>query len=161
GNPMDEKSDLGPLARFDLRDLLDRQVKESLRKGAKLLVGGEIPAGNGAFYPPTILTDVQKGMPAYDEEIFGPVAAIIAAKNEREAVRLANDTSYGLGSGIFSRNLRKAQKLAREDLQAGATFVNSFVQSDPRLPFGGIKESGFGRELGVFGIHEFVNIKTV
>lgn len=161
GDPMDETVVVGPQARHDLRDDLHRQVEESIKKGAKCLLGGEIPPGKGAFYPPTILTDVKKGMPAYDEEIFGPAAAIIPVKDEKEAITTANDSVFGLGSAIFTRDIEKGTKLAEKELQAGCSFVNTFVRSDPRLPFGGIKESGYGRELSHFGIREFVNIKTV
>ncbi len=161
GDPMDETVTVGPQARFDLRDDLHRQVKESIEKGAKCLLGGEIPTGKGAFYPPTILTNVKKGMPAYDEEIFGPAAAIIPVKDEKEAIAAANDTVFGLGSAIFTRDLEKGTRLAEKELQAGTCFVNTFVRSDPRLPFGGIKESGYGRELSHYGIKEFVNIKTI
>ena len=161
GDPMDEKSRIGPLARIDLRDQLHEQVKQSVAKGAKVLCGGFIPDMPGAFYPPTVLTNVKKGMPAYDDELFGPVAAIIEAKDEKDAMRIANDTIYGLGGGIISKNRAHAEKLAANELQAGSCFVNDYVHSDPHLPFGGIKQSGYGRELGSYGIHEFVNIKTV
>ena len=161
GDPMDEKSRIGPMARIDLRDQLHEQVLRSVEKGAKILCGGFIPDGPGAFYPPTVLTKVKKGMPAYDDELFGPVAAIIEAKDEKDAIRIANDSIYGLGAGIISKNRAKAEQLAAEELQAGSCFVNDFVHSDPHLPFGGTKQSGYGRELGSFGIHEFVNIKTV
>lgn len=161
GNPMDKNNKIGPMARTDLRDQLHAQVQESIKKGAKLLCGGYIPEGEGAFYPPTVLTNVKKGMPAYDEELFGPVAAIIEAKDETDAIRLANDSIYGLGAGIFSKNRARAEKLAAKELQAGNCFVNAFVHSDARLPFGGAKQSGYGRELSEFGIREFVNIKTV
>lgn len=161
GDPMDETVVVGPQARHDLRDELHRQVEESIKKGAKCLLGGEIPAGKGAFYPPTILTDVKKGMPAYDEELFGPAAAIIPVKDEEEAIAAANDSVFGLGSAIFTRDIEKGTRLAEKELQAGCSFVNTFVRSDPRLPFGGIKESGYGRELSHFGIREFVNIKTI
>ena len=161
GDPMDEKSRIGPMARLDLRDQLHEQVLKSVEKGAKILCGGFIPDCPGAFYPPTVLTKVKKGMPAYDDELFGPVAAIIEAKDEKDAMRIANDSIYGLGAGIISRNRAKAEKLAAQELQAGSCFVNDFVHSDPHLPFGGTKQSGYGRELGSFGIHEFVNIKTV
>jgi succinate-semialdehyde dehydrogenase / glutarate-semialdehyde dehydrogenase len=120
-----------------------------------------VPAGNGAFYPATVLTDVQEGCPAYDEEIFGPVAAVIPVESESEAIEVANATSFGLGSAVFTRDLERGEKIAAHELEAGSSFVNEFVRSDPRLPFGGIKESGYGRELSGFGIHEFVNIKTV
>ena len=161
GNPMDEKTELGPQARADLRNELHEQVKNSIKKGAKCILGGEIPKGKGAFYPATILTNVKKGMPAYDDELFGPVASIISAKNEEEAIKIANDSIFGLGSAIFTKDVEKGEKIAKEQLQAGSAFVNEFVKSDPRLPFGGINQSGFGRELGIFGIHEFVNIKTI
>jgi succinate-semialdehyde dehydrogenase/glutarate-semialdehyde dehydrogenase len=161
GHPMDMDNKIGPMARHDLRDQLHQQVLKSIEMGAKLLCGGYIPDSKGAYYPPTVLTNVKKGMPAYDEELFGPVAAIITAKDEPDAIRLANDSMYGLGAGIFSKNRTKAEKIAATQLQAGNCFVNSFVHSDPRLPFGGTKQSGYGRELSIFGIREFVNIKTV
>lgn len=161
GDPMDMDNKIGPMARHDLRDQLHQQVQQSIAMGAKLLCGGYIPQNDGAYYPPTVLTNVKKGMPAYDEELFGPVAAIIEARDEADAVRLANDTIYGLGAGIFSKNRVRAEKIAATQLQAGNCFVNAFVHSDPRLPFGGVKQSGYGRELSIFGIREFVNIKTV
>lgn len=161
GDPLEEDVDLGPQAREDLRDGVHQQVLRSVRKGAKLLLGGKIPKGPGAFYPATVLTDVKKGMPAFDEELFGPVAAIIAAKDEKDAVKMANDTVFGLGAAVFSVDVARAEKIAAQELEAGCCFVNAQVKSDPRLPFGGIKESGYGRELGIFGIREFVNIKTV
>ena len=153
--------DVGPQARVDLRDDLDRQVRDSIARGARVLVGGERPQGPGAFYPPTVLTDVRKGMPAYDEETFGPVAAIITVSDEAEALRVANDSPFGLGAAIFTRNTDRGTALAAEELDAGNCFVNDFVRSDSRLPFGGVKQSGYGRELSSFGIREFVNIKTV
>ena len=161
GHPMDESSKIGPMARIDLRDQLHDQVVRSIARGAKLLCGGTIPDGAGAYYPPTVLTNVKKGMAAYEEELFGPVAVIIEAKDEHDAMRIVNDSIYGLGGGIISKDRKKAERLAAEELQAGNCFVNDFVHSDPRLPFGGIKQSGYGRELGSFGIREFVNIKTV
>jgi len=161
GDGMDESSRIGPMARADLRDQLHEQVVKSVDKGAKLLCGGFIPDTQGAYYPPSVLTNVKKGMPAYDEELFGPVAAIIEAKDETDAIRIANDSVYGLGGGIISKNRANAERLAVNELQAGSCFVNDFVHSDPRLPFGGIKHSGYGREIGTFGIREFVNIKTV
>ena len=161
GDPMDESVDIGPLARADLRNQLHRQVMRSVQAGAQCLVGGKIPKQKGAFYPPTVLTRVKKGMPAFDEELFGPVAAIIAARDEAEAIRLANDSSFGLGAAVFTRDRQKGEQIAAHQLEAGNCFVNALVKSDPRLPFGGIKNSGYGRELGLFGIHEFVNIKTV
>ena len=161
GDAMDEDVDLGPLARMDLRDTLARQVEVSVGMGARCLLGGEIPAGPGAFYPATVLTDVGPGMPAYEEELFGPVAAILPVPSEAEALRVANDTSYGLGGAVYTSDVEKGEWIARTVLDAGACFVNDFVRSDPRLPFGGTKQSGYGRELAPFGIHEFMNIKTV
>jgi len=161
GNPMEEDTVVGPQAREDLRDELHGQVTRSIELGAKCILGGKIPSGRGAFYPPTILTDVGPGMPAYDEELFGPVAAIIPVRDEDEAVRVANDTVFGLGAAVFTRDIANGTRIATEELEAGACFVNAFVRSDPRLPFGGVKESGYGRELSPFGILEFVNIKTV
>ncbi len=160
GNPEENETNLGPLARKDLRDTLHEQVTKSIDKGATPLLGCELPKGPGFFYPASILTDVKPGMPAFDEELFGPVAAIIRVQDENEAVQLANKTVYGLGSGIFTRDLEKAKNLASK-LEAGNVFINDFVKSDPEIPFGGIKQSGVGRELGREGIQEFVNIKTV
>ena len=161
GNPLDEKTDIGPQARIDLRDILHKQVQKSIKQHAKCLLGGFKPEGNNAFYPPTVLTNVRKGMPAYDEELFGPVAAIIEAKDEFEAIQIANDSIFGLGAAIFSKDINRAEMIAATQLQAGACFVNALVKSDSRLPFGGIKQSGYGRELSHFGIKEFVNTKTV
>ncbi len=161
GDPMEEDTVVGPQAREDLRDELHEQVRKSIEKGARLLLGGEVPKAPGAYYPPTVLSDVRKGMPAYDEELFGPVAAIIAVKDEDEAIRVANDSVFGLGAAVFTKDVARGEEIARKRLHAGACFVNTFVKSDPRLPFGGIKESGYGRELADFGIREFVNIKTV
>ncbi len=161
GDPRDKATTLGPMARRDLRDDLHRQVQDSIAKGARLLTGGTIPPGPGAFYPPTVLTDVRPGMPAYDAELFGPVAAVIAAKDEADAVRIANDSVFGLGGGVFTGDLTRGERLAVEAVDAGAVFVNATVQSDQRLPFGGIKQSGYGRELSAFGIREFVNVKTI
>ena len=161
GDPTKPETTIGPMARIDLRDELHQQVIKSIDKGAKCLLGGYIPQMKGAFYPVTILTDVTKGMPAYDEELFGPVAAIISAKDENEAIEIANDTIFGLGAAVFTSNIEKGKNIAANLLDAGCCFVNDFVKSDPRLPFGGIKESGFGRELSHYGIKEFVNIKTV
>ncbi len=161
GDPFDESNNLGPQARIDLRDELHRQVTASVEKGAKILLGGEIPKSKGAFYPPTVLSNVKAGIPAYDEELFGPVAALIKVKDENEAIRIANDSNFGLGASVFTKNISRGERIAKEELAAGNCFVNEFVKSDPRLPFGGINESGYGRELSVFGIREFVNIKTV
>jgi succinate-semialdehyde dehydrogenase/glutarate-semialdehyde dehydrogenase len=153
--------DIGPQARVDLRDDLDRQVRESVARGARALVGGTKPDGPGAFYPPTVLSHVGKGMPAYDEETFGPVAAIITVASEDEALRVANDSPFGLGAAVFTRDTARGTTIAAHELEAGNCFVNDFVRSDPRLPFGGVKQSGYGRELSAFGIREFVNVKTV
>lgn len=161
GDPMDKNTDIGPQARPDLRDELHKQVMKSIQLGAKCILGGEIPAGTHSFYPPTILTEVKKGMPAYEEELFGPVAAIISAANEEEAIQIANDTAFGLGAAVFTRDLKRGEIIASRRLEAGSCFVNTMVRSDPRLPFGGIKQSGYGRELGLYGIREFVNVKTV
>ena len=161
GDPLEESTDIGPQARADLRNELHEQVMKSIEKGAICILGGEIPEGNNAYYPATILTNVTPGMPGYDEELFGPVASIISAKNEADAIRIANDSIFGLGSAVFTQDIAKGERIASLELQAGASYVNERVQSDPRLPFGGIKTSGYGRELAAFGILEFVNIKTV
>lgn len=161
GNPFDESNHIGPQASVPLRDELNQQVNKSVELGAELLLGGKIPTMPGAWYPPTVLSNVKKGMPAYDEELFGPVAALIKAKDEAEAIKIANDSIFGLGAAVFTRDVKRGEKITKEKLHAGCCFVNAFVKSDPRLPFGGIKESGYGRELSSFGIREFVNIKTV
>jgi len=160
GDPLDRGTHVGPQARVDLRDDLHRQVEESIKRGARRLLGGEIPSGPGAFYPPTLLAAVDKGMPAFDEETFGPVAAVIRARDEADAIRLANDSSFGLGASLWTQDRARAERLAAQ-IQAGAVFVNGLVKSDARLPFGGIKRSGYGRELSEYGIREFVNIKSV
>jgi succinate-semialdehyde dehydrogenase/glutarate-semialdehyde dehydrogenase len=163
GDPFKEETDLGPMARMDLRDELHRQVLGNIKAGANLILGGSLPSNpeSHAFYTPTILTGVKKGMSAYSEEIFGPVASVFTAKDAKEAIAIANDTSFGLGAAVFTKDIALGEKIARKELQAGSCFVNTNVRSDPRLPFGGINQSGYGRELGVFGIREFVNIKTV
>ena len=161
GDPMKEETNIGPQARNDLREELHRQVIKSAKYGANVLIGGEIPEGKGSFYPPTVLANVQPEMPAYKEELFGPVASLIKAKDEEDAIRIANDTVFGLGAAVFTQNIARGERIAREELNAGNCFVNDLVKSDPRLPFGGIKESGYGRELSEMGIREFVNIKTV
>jgi len=161
GDPLAEGTTIGPLARSDLRDQLHDQVQRSVKQGARLRIGGEIPDGPGWFYPPTVLTDVRTGMTACDEELFGPVAAIIGVQDEVEAIQVANDSRFGLGAAVFTRDVKRGEQIAAGQLEAGACFVNDFVKSDPRLPFGGIKESGYGRELSAFGIREFVNVKTV
>ncbi len=161
GDPLDSNTSIGPLSRKDLRDELHQQVETSHAMGASVLVGGFIPVGDAAFYSPTVIENVTTGMPAYHEELFGPVAVLYRFKTEEEAIRIANDTVFGLGAGIFTANLAKGKLLAEKGLEAGCVFVNDFVKSDPRLPFGGIKESGYGRELSTIGIREFVNVKTV
>ena len=161
GDPNDVSTSIGPMARIDLRDELHEQVQQSVEEGAKVLCGAFVPEGNNAFYPPTVLENVKVGMPAYHDELFGPVASLIKVKNIEEAIYIANDTVFGLGAGVFTSDHRKGQELAEKGLEAGCVFVNDFVKSDPRLPFGGIKESGYGRELSACGIREFVNIKTI
>jgi succinate-semialdehyde dehydrogenase/glutarate-semialdehyde dehydrogenase len=161
GDPFVENTDYGPLARHDLRDQLHEQVRESVAAGAKCLLGGYVPKGEGAFYPATVLTNVGRGMPAYSEELFGPVAAIISVRDADEAIRVANDSNFGLGAAVFTEDIARGEAIASQFLEAGSCFVNAFVKSDPRLPFGGIAESGYGRELSHYGIREFVNIKTV
>ena len=161
GDPLDPATQVGPLARLDLRDTVRRQVDESVSRGAKLLLGGQVPDVPGAWYPPTVLTSVSRGMPAYEQELFGPVAAIVPARTEREAIRVANDTAYGLGAAVFTRDLLRGEMIAARELESGTAVVNGRVQSDPRLPFGGVKDSGYGRELSAYGLKEFVNVKAV
>jgi len=160
GDPREPATDVGPIARGDLRDRLHAQVTASIKQGAHLVMGGHPVPGPGFFYETTLLTNVKKGQPAYDEELFGPVAAIIRVRDEAAAILAANDSIYGLGAAIFSRNRRRARAVASR-LQAGAVFINDFVRSDPTMPFGGIKQSGHGRELGQYGALEFTNIKTI
>lgn len=160
GDPLDETTQVGSMARLDLLEELDEQVQKSIRMGARLLCGGKKADGPGAFYLPTVLTDVKKRMPVYDEETFGPVSAIISVKDNDEAIKVANDSRFGLGGSLWSRDLKKAEAYARK-VESGAVFVNGMTKSDPRLPFGGIKKSGYGRELSSYGIKEFVNIKTI
>lgn len=160
GDPKEEMTSIAPLARIDLRDDLHAQVQRSLAMGATLVTGGEFIGTQGNYYAPTILDQVRPGMPAFDEELFGPVAAMVRVKNIEEAIHLANQSSFGLGGSVWTRNTARGESIARR-IQAGNAFVNGIVKSDPRLPFGGIKESGFGRELSYHGIREFVNIKTV
>jgi succinate-semialdehyde dehydrogenase/glutarate-semialdehyde dehydrogenase len=160
GNPMDRANQVGPLARADLVDDLERQVNESVRLGARTLVGGKRLDGSGYYYAPTVLGNVRPGMPVYHEETFGPVAALIRVRDADEALRVANDTDFGLGSNIWTRDVARAKKLA-ERVEAGLVFINGMVASDARLPFGGVKRSGYGRELSDYGIKEFTNIQTV
>lgn len=161
GDPRNPSTTLGPMARIDLRDELHAQVESTVSGGARLVLGGEIPDGNGAFYPPTLLAGVTDGMPVYRDETFGPVAAVITAKDLDDAVDIANDSEFGLGAAIFTSDVELGERVARDRLQAGSCFVNALVASDPRLPFGGIKMSGYGRELSDIGMMEFLNVKTV
>jgi len=160
GDPRDPRTEVGPMARVDLRDALHEQVQRSLAMGARLLTGGKILPGPGAFYAPTVVSAVVKGMSLYSEETFGPVSTIISVKDEEEAIRVANDTDYGLGASLWTRDMEKAERLARQ-IESGGVFINGMTKSDPRLPFGGVKRSGYGRELSHHGIREFVNIKTI
>lgn len=159
GDPMDDSSDIGPLARKDLQEKLHEQVEESVKKGATISVGGKLPEGKGNFYPATILENVKEGQPAYDDELFGPVASLIRAKDQDDAMRIANDSRYGLGGAIFSKDEDKAIRLASEQFDTGMVYINGYGLANPALPFGGVKNSGHGREHGGFGIKEFVNIK--
>lgn len=161
GNPLDESSNLGPLARADLRDTVQSQVDLSVKQGAVILCGGIIPEGCGFYYPPTVLENVLPGQPAFDDEIFGPVISMITAKDEGEAIDLANQSHFGLSAAVFTQNIERGEKIARDQIKVGTCCVNSMVRSDPRLPFGGIQSSGYGRELSAEGIHEFTNIKTI
>ena len=161
GDPMDDSSDIGPLARKDLQEQLHEQVEQSVAKGATIAVGGKVPDSKGSFYPATILENVEKGQPAYDDELFGPVASLIRAKDQDDALRIANDSRYGLGGAIFSKDTDKAVRLAREEFDTGMVYINGYGLANPALPFGGVKNSGYGREHGGFGIKEFVNIKAV
>ena len=161
GDPRREGTKLGPMQSIEARDEIHRQVTESVRKGARLLLGGTVPDRTGAWYPATVLSNVRPGQPAHDEEVFGPVAAVIAAKDEHDAIRIANSSEFGLGSGVLTADLDRGRRIAARELDAGLSFVNENVRSDPRMPFGGVKHSGYGRECSAFGIREFTNIKTV
>lgn len=160
GDPCERDTLVGPLARADLRDTLVGQVEASVAQGARAVVGGSVLGTQGYFYAPTVLEGVSDQMPAFREETFGPVAAVVRARDAEDALRLANDTPYGLGANLWTRDLERAKQLARK-IEAGNVFINGMVASDPRLPFGGVKRSGYGRELGVFGIREFTNIQTI
>ncbi|HSP03461.1 MAG TPA: NAD-dependent succinate-semialdehyde dehydrogenase [Acidimicrobiales bacterium] len=161
GDPMDDETTVGPQAQESLRDDLHDQVRRTIDAGAELVLGGEVPDRDGAWYPPTVLTGVTSDMAAGSEETFGPVGAVMRARDEDHAIELANDTSFGLGAAVFTQDLERGERIAAEELAAGCCFVNDLVASDPRLPFGGIKDSGYGRELSHLGIREFVNEKTV
>jgi succinate-semialdehyde dehydrogenase / glutarate-semialdehyde dehydrogenase len=161
GDPTEAGSDLGPMVSLAARDTLHIQVTESIEKGATCLLGGQLLPGDGAFYPPTLLADVRPGMPAFDEELFGPVVSVVRVTDVEEAIALANTSEFGLGGAIFTRDHELAMDIATKRLESGCCAVNDFVKSDPRLPFGGIKKSGYGRELSHNGIREFVNLKTV
>ncbi len=161
GDPTSEDSDLGPMARKDLRDELHEQVENSVKKGAAVLCGGNIPDGDGYYYPATVLANVKPGQPAYDDELFGPVASLIKAKDDEDAMRIANDSRFGLGGGIFSEDVDKAVELASKHFDTGMVFINSFGLAQPNMPFGGVKNSGYGREHGGFGLKEFVNTKAI
>ena len=160
GDPLERSTNIGPLARNDLRDALDRQVQASIGQGARVALGGARGTGRGYFYQPTVLLGVTPDMAAFREETFGPAAAVIRVKDDAEAIRFANDSPYGLGASLWSNDLDKAQQLARQ-IESGSVFINGMVASDPRLPFGGVKRSGYGRELSLFGIRELVNIQTI
>jgi acyl-CoA reductase-like NAD-dependent aldehyde dehydrogenase len=160
GDPLDPETRIGPLARADLLDALEEQVEESVRRGARVVLGGKRLDGRGYFFEPTVLTGVDREMPAFRQETFGPVAAVIRAQDEREALELANDSEYGLGASLWTRDLERGRRLARK-VESGSVFINGMVASDPRLPFGGVKRSGYGRELSSFGIREFTNIQTI
>ncbi|MGA9588623.1 MAG: NAD-dependent succinate-semialdehyde dehydrogenase [Salegentibacter sp.] len=161
GDPTSEESDIGPMAREDLRDQIHEQVEQSVKKGANILCGGKKPEGDGFYYPATVLADLEPGMPAYDDELFGPVASLIRAKDDKDAMRIANDSRFGLGGGIFSKDEKKARELAKYHFDTGMISINSFALANPNMPFGGVKDSGFGREHGTFGVHEFVNVKSI
>jgi succinate-semialdehyde dehydrogenase/glutarate-semialdehyde dehydrogenase len=160
-DPLKDGTRLGPMQSIEARDQIHRQVAESVRKGARVLLGGKVPDRPGAWYPATVLTSVHPGQPAHDEEVFGPVAAIIAAEDERDALRIANASEFGLGSGVLTSDLDRGRRIATEELEAGLAFVNENVRSDSRMPFGGVKHSGYGRECAGYGIREFTNIKSV
>ncbi|WP_424000001.1 NAD-dependent succinate-semialdehyde dehydrogenase [Maribacter sp. IgM3_T14_3] len=161
GDPKKKETELGPMAREDLRKEIHEQVLESVEKGAEILCGGKIPDGEGYFYPATVLGNVTPGQPAYDDELFGPVASLIKAKDDEDAMRIANDSRFGLGGGIFSKDIEKATELAEKHFDTGMVFINSFGLAEPSMPFGGVKDSGYGREHGGFGMKEFVNVKSI
>ncbi len=161
GDPMQEDTYIGPQARVDLRDGLHDQVQRTVQAGARLLTGGEVPTGPGAFYPATVLAGVRPGMAAWSEELFGPVATLIRVKDEKEDIEVANGTDFGLGGAVWTQDLARGERIAADGIESGAAFVNDMSRSDPRLPFGGIRNSGYGRELSIYGIREFVNVHAV
>ncbi|MDC6388471.1 NAD-dependent succinate-semialdehyde dehydrogenase [Maribacter sp. PR1] len=161
GDPTDSETDLGPMARKDLREKLHEQVQKSVQNGAEILCGGEMPEGDGYYYPATVLAQVSDGQPAYDDELFGPVASLMKAKDNEDAMRIANDSRFGLGGGIFSKDVDKAVEMASKYFDTGMVFINSFGLAEPNMPFGGVKNSGYGREHGGFGMKEFVNAKSI
>jgi succinate-semialdehyde dehydrogenase/glutarate-semialdehyde dehydrogenase len=161
GDPSEEGVYIGPMARVDLRDGLHDQVKRSVEAGARLLLGGEVPEGPGAYYPATVLAGVKPGMAAWSEELFGPVATLIRVKDEQQAIEVANGTDFGLGGAVWTRDIARGERIAADEIQSGAAFVNDMSKSDPRMPFGGIRHSGYGRELSIHGIREFVNVHAV
>ena len=161
GDPTGEEAKIGPMARKDLRDDLHEQVEQSVAKGAEILCGGQVPEGEGYYYPATVLGNVEPGQPAYDDELFGPVASLIRAKDDEDAMRIANDSKFGLGGGIISRDVERAVKMAETQFDTGMVFINGFGLATPNMPFGGVKDSGYGREHGGFGMLEFTNAKAV
>jgi succinate-semialdehyde dehydrogenase/glutarate-semialdehyde dehydrogenase len=161
GDPTDDASDIGPMAREDLRDDLHAQVEKSVENGATILCGGKKPSGAGYYYPATVLADVAPGQPAYDDELFGPVASLIRAKDDKDAMRIANDSRYGLGGGIISADTEAAVQLAADEFDTGMIFINGFGMATPNMPFGGVKDAGYGREHGGFGMKEFTNAKAI
>ena len=161
GDPNDDDTQLGPLVSCSQRDQIHKQVEDSVAKGARVVVGGELPDRTGWFYPATALVDVAPGQPAYDDEIFGPVASIIKAKDDEDAMRIANDSRYGLGGGIFSKDVDRAVKMASKYFDTGMVNINRYAIASPDMPFGGVKNSGYGREHGEVGLKEFVNVKAI
>jgi succinate-semialdehyde dehydrogenase / glutarate-semialdehyde dehydrogenase len=160
GNPLEKETQIGPLARKDLRDTLHKQIQESVKAGAKILLGGEPIPGKGYYYRPTIISEIPRNSPAYRDELFGPAASLFVVESDEEAIEIANDTTFGLGASVWTKDLERAKKMAGQ-IVTGNVYINTIVKSDPRLPFGGTKASGYGRELGSYGLHEFVNFKTV